>query len=134
MLSVQLTSQSFALVLSVVTPPALPTTLTPFRSAVHFWLHYVALITPVALAIAVAIAGRGVSYESDFDVGRALKSALGGGIAGAAAMIIQVLSLMPLRTIMNYQYRYGGGMVGSARKLWQDGGFKRYYAGLGAAL
>lgn len=49
-------------------------------------------------------------------------------------MVIQVLSLMPMRTIMNYQYRYGGGMVSSAKKLYNDGGMKRYYAGLGAAL
>jgi hypothetical protein len=35
---------------------------------------------------------------------------------------------------MNYQYRYGGGMVSSAKKLYNDGGMKRYYAGLGAAL
>jgi hypothetical protein len=39
-----------------------------------------------------------------------------------------------MRTIMNYQYRYGGGMVSSAKKLYNDGGMKRYYAGLGAAL
>lgn len=108
--------------------------MSPFRSNVHFWLHYVSLITPVPLAIAIAISGRGVSYESDFDVKRALKSALGGGVAGAAAMVIQVLALMPMRTIMNYQYRYGGAMVDSAKKLYHDGGYKRYYAGLGAAL
>lgn len=117
-----------------ISPPAPPANLSPFRAAVHFWLHYVALITSVTLAIAVAIPGRGVSYQTDFDVKGALKSALGGGIAGAAAMIIQVLSLMPMRTIMNYQYRYGGGMVSSAKKLYSDGGYKRYYAGLGPAL
>lgn len=122
------------LVLTSVTPPVWPASITPFRSSVHFWLHYVALITPLPLAIAVAISGRGVSYESDFDVKRALKSAIGGGVAGAAAMVIQVLALMPMRTIMNYQYRYGGAMIDSARKLYQDGGIKRYYAGLGAAL
>jgi hypothetical protein len=49
-------------------------------------------------------------------------------------MVIQVLTLMPLRTVMNYQYRYGGGFKGSVSKLWEDGGIKRYYAGLGAAL
>jgi hypothetical protein len=41
---------------------------------------------------------------------------------------------MPLRTIMNYQYRFGGGVGNATRTLWNDGGFKRYYAGLGAAL
>lgn len=39
---------------------------------------------------------------------KAGKKALGGGKAGASASIVQVLSLMWLRTSMNYQYRYGG--------------------------
>lgn len=82
----------------------------------------------------MAISGRGVSYETDFDVVEALKKAVGGGVAGAAAMVVQVLTLMPLRTVMNYQYRYGGGFKGSVKNLWNDGGFRRYYAGLGAAL
>ncbi|KAF8752842.1 CAAX prenyl protease N-terminal, five membrane helices [Rhizoctonia solani] len=42
-----------------------------------------------------------------FDLKGALKRALGGGLSGAAAMVLQVLTLMPLRTIMNYQYRHG---------------------------
>lgn len=33
-----------------------------------------------------------------------LKDAIGGGIPGAAAMGVQVLSLMWLRTVLNYQY------------------------------
>jgi len=41
---------------------------------------------------------------------------------------------MPLRTIMNYQYRYGTTMSQATRTLYQDGGFPRYYSGLGAAL
>jgi hypothetical protein len=80
------------------------------------------------------ISGRGVSRSIDFDLGEALKKAAGGGLAGALAMILQVLTLMPLRTIMNYQYRYGGTLKESVRNLCHDGGYKRYYAGLGAAL
>lgn len=38
---------------------------------------------------------------------KAAKKALGGGKAGAAAAVVQVLSLMWLRTSMNYQYRFG---------------------------
>jgi hypothetical protein len=94
----------------------------------------VAVITSLLFASTIAVTGRGVSYENDFDLVRALKSAAGGGVAGAAAMIVQVLTLMPMRTIMNYQYRYGGGIKDAVRKLWRDGGFRRYYAGLGAAL
>jgi hypothetical protein len=86
------------------------------------------------IALAIAQAGRGVSYDVNFDLVRALKSAGGGGIAGAAAMVVQVLTLMPMRTIMNYQYRYGGGFKNAIKTLWNDGGFKRYYAGLAAAL
>ncbi|KAK9900394.1 mitochondrial carrier [Cystobasidium minutum MCA 4210] len=49
-------------------------------------------------------------------------------------MVIQVLALMPLRTVMNYQYRYGGTTKHATKKLWHDGGFKRYYNGLLPAL
>jgi len=38
-------------------------------------------------------------FESKIDWMKALKSAAGGGVAGALAMIIQVLTLMPLRTV-----------------------------------
>ena len=69
-----------------------------------------------------------------FDLGKALKSALGGGLSGAAAMILQVLTLMPLRTIMNYQYRYGTTMTQATKTLYADGGWTRYYQGLTAAL
>ncbi|KAF8321324.1 mitochondrial carrier, partial [Clavulina sp. PMI_390] len=69
-----------------------------------------------------------------FDFGEALKKALGGGLSGAAAMILQVLTLMPMRTIMNYQYRFGHPFTEAARILYADGGYGRYYQGLGAAL
>ena len=49
-------------------------------------------------------------------------------------MVLQVLMLMPLRTIMNYQYRYGTTMTQATRTLYGDGGFPRYYQGLIAAL
>ncbi|KZV98903.1 mitochondrial carrier protein [Exidia glandulosa HHB12029] len=74
------------------------------------------------------------SDDVDFDLRKALKDALGGGLSGAAAMVLQVLTLMPLRTIMNYQYRYGTTTKEAARTLYADGGYARYYAGLGAAL
>jgi predicted RNA-binding protein (virulence factor B family) len=35
--------------------------------------------------------------KKSFDVQGALKKALGGGLSGAAAMVIQVCTLMPLR-------------------------------------
>lgn len=72
--------------------------------------------------------------DVDFDLKGALKRALGGGLSGAAAMVLQVLLLMPLRTIMNYQYRFGHSFTAASSILYEDGGFGRYYQGLGAAL
>ena len=52
----------------------------------------------------------------------------------ALAMVLQVLTLMPIRTIMNYQYRYGTSTTEATRTLYADGGWTRYYQGLTAAL
>jgi hypothetical protein len=48
-----------------------------------------------------------------------------GGKAGAAAAVVQVCSLMWLRTSMNYQYRYGGTLGESLKTLYADGGVPR---------
>jgi hypothetical protein len=71
------------------------------------------------------------------------------------AMVLQVLTLMvrlttsshsyykfffakfhhqPLRTVMNYQYRYGSTTLVAIHTLYLNGGFPRYYQGLLAAL
>lgn len=66
---------------------------------------------------------------------KAGKRALGGGIPGAIAMGTQVVALMPLRSTMNYQYRYGNTSTGTAiRTLYADGGVRRFYRGIGPAL
>ncbi|XP_006456508.1 hypothetical protein AGABI2DRAFT_195605 [Agaricus bisporus var. bisporus H97] len=49
-------------------------------------------------------------------------------------MVLQVLTLMPLRTVMNYQYRYGTTTTTAIYTLYEDGGWTRYYQGLTAAL
>eukprot|EP01100_Stratorugosa_tubuloviscum_P006709 TRINITY_DN285_c1_g1_i1.p1 TRINITY_DN285_c1_g1~~TRINITY_DN285_c1_g1_i1.p1 ORF type:complete len:290 (-),score=155.29 TRINITY_DN285_c1_g1_i1:164-1033(-) len=64
----------------------------------------------------------------------AYSSALRGGIPGAAAMGIQVLSLMWLRTTMNYQYRYGTTTLIAIKTLYSQGGIIRFYRGLLPAL
>ncbi|KAL1409303.1 hypothetical protein Q8F55_003282 [Vanrija albida] len=126
---------SFVLIIAAVSPPAaLPENAGAFQSSVYFYVHYVALITSVVVAIAFSVAGRGIGSGVEFDLSGALKKALGGGLAGAAAMVVQVLTLMPLRTIMNYQYRYGGSIKEAVSNLWNDGGFFRYYAGFWAAI
>jgi len=65
---------------------------------------------------------------------KASKKALSGGIAGMAAQAINVLALMWMRTIMNYQYRYGGGLVDVTKKLYAEGGIPRFYRGLAPGL
>ena len=67
-------------------------------------------------------------------LGRALRSALGGGIPGAAAMGVQVTALMWLRTTMNYQYRTGTALPAALRALYSEGGVRRFYAGYPAAM
>ena len=49
-------------------------------------------------------------------------------------MVLQVLTLMPLRTVMNYQYRYGTTTTQAVKTLYADGGWTRYYQGLVAAI
>lgn len=46
---------------------------------------------------------------------KAVKRALGGGTAGAIAMGLNVVTLMWLRTTINYQYRNGTGTLESFR-------------------
>jgi hypothetical protein len=65
---------------------------------------------------------------------KAKADALAGGIPGMAAMSVQVLSLMWLRTIVNYQYRYGTSTMTALRTLYKDGGIPRFYRGVGPAL
>lgn len=65
---------------------------------------------------------------------KAAYRALGGGLSGAAAMIIQVSSLMWLRTTMNYQYRYGTSTLEALKALYAQGGVLRFYQGYVPAL
>ncbi|TID26374.1 mitochondrial carrier [Venturia nashicola] len=94
-----------------------------------FWILVVALVLGVFIHGWIIAGG-----DVDFDLKKALLRALGGGLSGAAAMVLQVLLLMPLRTIMNYQYRFGTTFTAATKTLYQDGGMRRYYQGIGAAL
>lgn len=50
------------------------------------------------------------------------------------AAVVQVLSLMWLRTTMNYQYKYGTGTREALGALWAEGRLPRLYRGLPFAL
>jgi hypothetical protein len=65
---------------------------------------------------------------------KATGAAFRGGIAGASAQAINVMTLMWMRTVMNYQYRYSGGFFEVLGKLYKDGGVPRLYRGLIPAL
>lgn len=65
---------------------------------------------------------------------KAGKSGIGGGIPGAIAGVVQVFTLMWLRTVMNYQCRYGSSFMQSLRALYNQGGIPRFYRGLSFAL
>lgn len=63
-----------------------------------------------------------------------ISKAFKGGMAGVSAMFLQVGSLMWLRNTMNYQYRYGISTSLAIKKLYLEGGIRRFYRGVGPAL
>jgi Mitochondrial carrier protein len=65
---------------------------------------------------------------------KAGKHGLGGGIPGFIAGIIQVFTLMWMRTIINYQCRYGTTFRQALRILLREGGIRRLYRGISFAL
>ena len=65
---------------------------------------------------------------------KAGKRGLGGGIPGAIAGAVQVVTLMWLRTIINYQCRYGTTFSMALQTLLRQGGIPRLYRGLPLAL
>lgn len=65
---------------------------------------------------------------------KACKAALGGGAPGAAAMVLQVLLLMWLRTTINIQLATGAGFFETMHSLYREGGIPRFYQGLWIAL
>ncbi|KAH8985401.1 mitochondrial carrier [Lactarius akahatsu] len=117
-------------------------------------IWYIVLLSAGTLALVFFIKGFIDVGDVNFDLKGALKRALGGGLSGAAgdtdvfadtmihyltthhsaAMVLQVLTLMPIRTVMNYQYRYGTTTTQAIDTLYADGGYSRYYQGLAAAL
>ena len=89
-------------------------------------------------AIKAAQAAKDAPSTSDI-LQKAANRALGGGIAGAGAMVIQVSTLMWMRTTMNYQYRHGTTTMQAIKTLYAQGGgglsgVLRFYKGFLPAL
>lgn len=63
-----------------------------------------------------------------------LQKAVKSGTAGATAAVFQVSSLMWLRTTLNYQYKYDLTTLEAMAELNKQGGFSRFYQGLGFAI
>ena len=63
-----------------------------------------------------------------------LTNALKSGLSGAMSMTIQVTSLMWMRTTINSQYRYGGTIKDTLKRLYSEGGVRRFYRGYAPAL
>ncbi|KAJ7641519.1 mitochondrial carrier domain-containing protein [Roridomyces roridus] len=122
---------------SETAPPEPPRKRTPLEIALMVFFGLIC-----AAFLAVFIKGWIDADDVDFDLEKALKKALGGGLSGAAGEISSLrtcfrakgILAMPLRTVMNYQYRYGTSMTEAIHTLYQDGGYARYYQGLSAAL
>lgn len=92
------------------------------------------MVAPEPMATtSVIVAASSIDYGNL--AATAARRAIGGGASGAAAGVVQVLSLMWLRTAMNYQYRFGGdGLASTLRTLWKEGGVRRLYRGFSFAL
>ncbi|KAF5026998.1 hypothetical protein F66182_872 [Fusarium sp. NRRL 66182] len=103
-------------------PDAEPTLETRPRSW-YAWRIFWAVLAIAVLA--VFIKGWIDADDSKFDLKGALKRALGGGLSGAAAMVLQVLLLM---------YRHGTSFTIATRTLYTEGGIRRYYQGIAPAL
>lgn len=90
----------------------------------------------VRTAVVVKDTRDSAAVSTDFKsiLEKAAKKAGGGGKSGAAAAGVQVLTLMWLRTTMNYQYRNGGTTSEAIQKLYKEGGIPRLYQGLPFAL
>ena len=82
--------------------------------------------------IATSEADKAEAAQKKLDAMAVLKKALAragqGGIAGAAAMAINVCTLMWIRTTINYQYRYGSGTVEAFKKLYAEGEYLNKYS------
>lgn len=106
----------------------------------RFWVVWMLLLVLI-IAVLARLAGHareGAENVLPPSIHRAMSlfwvEALEGGLSGAAAMAVQVITLLWLRTTMNFQYKHGGSFRAALSHLYQEGGIRRLYAGLAPAL
>ena len=56
------------------------------------------------------------------------------GLSGWFAGLVQVITMMWLRTTVTYQHRYGVSTMQALRELWDQGGIPRFYRGVAYAV
>merc|ERR1712087_449492 len=96
-------------------------------------------LRPSAIAPEICYVPSKKEVELSTVLKKAANRAIGGGVAGAAAMVINVSTLMWIRTTVNFQYRYGMSTTEALRHLYKDGGggisgVARFYRGYFPAL
>ena len=139
---------TYALIALCVSSHALrPAARTTRRAAPRMLLdvasagHVIAAATPsldyaTHLAAAPSVdATHLIAAAAALDYKALATKAIGGGASGALAGVVQVSSLMWLRTAMNYQYANGGnGTLSTVATLYEEGGLPRLYRGVQYAL
>lgn len=68
------------------------------------------------------------------DTNNILQKSVNSAFNASKAMSLQIICLMPLRTLVNHQYRHGQTISSSAKMLYGNGGITRFYRGISYAL
>lgn len=124
---------------------AAPTSLLDYKSFMMVAAFLPLMVLPWSMSASAAgdvvgigsmglAGGTGATIDVQAILAKASGKAVEGGMAGASAAAVQVLSLMWLRTAMNYQYRYGTSTSEALSLLYKEGGIPRLYQGLPFAL
>lgn len=92
------------------------------------------MVRPFGLNTNMLVCSVSEKKESISPLKKSFDKALQGGLVGAGAMSINVLSLMWMRTTVNYQYRHGTSTTQAFKTLYNDGGIPRFYRGILPAL
>jgi hypothetical protein len=72
--------------------------------------------------------------KTETPMGHVIERSIQSGLSGAAAMGINVATLMWMRTTINYQYVHGTGTIQTMKTLYKQGGIPRFYRGVAPAL